>query len=154
LGLALVEQSTTMMQATPSTWRLLLEADGLARSTLRVLCGGETLPPDLAHQLLDLGASVWNLYGPTETTIWSTLYPVVSGDGPLPIGRPIANTQIYLLDRNFQPVPIGVTGELYIGGEGLARGYVNRADLTAERFMANPWGSSPGTRLYRTGDLA
>jgi amino acid adenylation domain-containing protein len=167
LGLALVEHGTTMMQATPSTWRLLLEADGLARSTLRVLCGGETLPPDLARQLLDLRGGVWNLYGPTETTIWSTLYPVVSGDGPLPIGRPIANTQIYLLDSNLQPVPIGVPGELYIGGEGLARGYWRRPDLTAERFIPNPFvgtGQEPGpvprppvregTRLYRTGDLA
>jgi ubiquinone/menaquinone biosynthesis C-methylase UbiE len=134
------------------------------------------MPPDLAQQLLDLGASVWNLYGPTETTIWSTIYPVTAVNGPLPIGRPLANTQIYLLDRNMQPVPIGVVGELYIGGAGLARGYVSRPEQTAERFIPNPFSSHVGTgsaqdkvpvsgtistatvregeRLYRTGDLA
>src|SRR4030095_9404335 len=103
-----------------------LDADCQARSNMKVLCGGEAFPRELARQLLDLGVEVWNLYGPTETTIWSTLYPVTSVDDSLPIGRPIANTQIYLLKRNLQPVPIGVPGELYIGGEGLARGYRRR----------------------------
>ncbi len=202
LGQALIEYGATIMQATPSTWRLLLSASGLAHSTLRVLCGGETLPPDLAEQLLDLvsvpssgsrkdidsrrptrgnvyppnpnessgnalGDAVWNLYGPTETTIWSTVYAVESLEGLLPIGRPIDNTQIYLLDSNLSPVPVGVPGELYIGGEGLARGYWKRPDLTAERFIANPFAGQEqepcsvptaslqsGTRLYRTGDLA
>jgi amino acid adenylation domain-containing protein len=165
LGLALRQHGATIMQATPSTWRLLLDGDRLACSTLNILCGGETMPPDLAHQLLDLGGTVWNLYGPTETTIWSTVYPLTAVNGPLPIGRPIANTQIYLLDRNLQPMPIGVTGELYIGGVPLARGYINRPDLTAERFIPHPfpsgnWGDDgvfprgAGERLYRTGDLA
>jgi amino acid adenylation domain-containing protein len=154
LATALLEHGSTIMQATPSTWRLLLSTSGLDTRPLHILCGGETLPPDLARRLLDLGRTVWNLYGPTETTIWSTVYPVASVDGPLPIGRPIANTEVYLLDRDLQPVPIGVTGELYIGGEGLARGYINRPDLTAERFVPHPWGSLSGERLYRTGDLA
>ena len=164
LAHALYEHGTTVMQATPSTWRILLDAQWQAQSNMKVLCGGEAFPRDLARQLLNLGVEVWNLYGPTETTIWSTLHPVASVDNPLPIGRPIANTQIYLLDRNLQPVPIGVAGELYIGGEGLARGYCRRPALTAERFIPNPFaylfvetGRAPvpaGTRLYRTGDLA
>src|SRR2546429_7559533 len=119
LSQALSEHGTTMMQATPSTWRILLDTDWQAGSNMRVLCGGEAFPRDLARQLLDLGVEVWNLYGATGTTIWSNLYPVDSVDNSLPIGGPIANTQIYLLDRHLQPVPRGVPGELYIGGEGL-----------------------------------
>jgi thioesterase domain-containing protein/acyl carrier protein len=104
--------------------------------------------------LLSRGASLWNMYGPTETTIWSTVYEVRAGNGPIPIGRPIANTQIYVLDRHLQPVPVGVPGELYIGGDGLARGYLNRPELTAERFIPNPFGDKPDARLYKSGDLA
>ncbi len=154
LAHTLCEHDTTVMQATPSTWHMLLGAHWQVSSNIRVLCGGEAFPAELARQLLGSGVAVWNLYGPTETTIWSALYPVASVDGPLPIGRPIANTQIYLLDRNLQPVPIGVAGELYIGGVGLARGYARRPELTAEKFIANPFGKIEGERMYSTGDLA
>ncbi|HEY2940845.1 MAG TPA: amino acid adenylation domain-containing protein, partial [Vicinamibacteria bacterium] len=144
---------TTVMQATPATWRLLLEAGWNGEAPLKVLCGGEALPGDLAAELLRRGASVWNLYGPTETTIWSALHRVVAAEPVAPLGRPIANTEMYVLDGRGQPVPVGVPGELFIGGAGVARGYRNRADLTAERFVPNPFASAPGARLYRTGDL-
>lgn len=147
-------ESITAMQATPTTWRLILEAGWQKPIPLKVLCGGEALPPDLAVQLLERSASLWNMYGPTETTIWSALHPVEHRDGPIPIGRPIANTQIYLLENNLEPVPIGVAGELYIGGDGLARGYWQRPDLTAERFLPDRFSAKAGARLYRTGDLA
>ncbi len=94
------------------------------------------------------------MYGPTETTIWSTLYQVKEATGSIPVGRPIANTTLYVLDQNRQPVPVGVPGELYIGGDGLAQGYLNRAELTAERFVPHPFSDKPGERRYRTGDLA
>jgi glutamate-1-semialdehyde-2,1-aminomutase len=150
----------TVMQATPATWYLLLAAHWEGNSRLKVLCGGETLPQELAKRLLDKVNSVWNLYGPTEATIWSTCYEVTrSADFAYQtqsalelIGRPIANTQIYILDSQLQPVPVGVNGELYIGGVGLARGYRHRPELTAERFITNPL--VPTERLYKTGDLA
>ena len=107
---------------------------------LKILCGGESLPRELADRLLSCGAEVWNLYGPTETTIWSTAYRVVdSSTGAVPIGRPIANTEVYVLDDHRKPVPPGVAGELYIGGDGVARGYRCRPELTADRFVANPF---------------
>src|SRR5271157_4037856 len=142
----------TVMQATPATWRALLEAGWEGAKDLKVLCGGEALPSDLAQALLPRCAQLWNLYGPTETTIWSTLHRVTTADGPVPIGRPIANTQVFILDGHRQLVPAGIVGELYIGGAGLARGYFARPELTAERFIENPF--APHTRLYRTGDLA
>jgi amino acid adenylation domain-containing protein len=140
----------SVMQATPATWRLLREA-GWEGEELKVLCGGEALPVDLAQSLAAGSTQVWNLYGPTETTIWSTVGRLRPG-GPVTIGRPIGNTQTYILDDRLQPVPMGVIGELYIGGIGLARGYASRPDLTAERFVPSPFGE--GERLYRTGDLA
>ena len=143
----------TALQATPATWRLLLEAGWQGTERLKVLCGGESLSRDLANQLRSRGATVWNLYGPTETTIWSTTYNVDS-DGSVKIGRPIANTQIYLLDSHLQPAPIGVNSEMYIGGAGLARGYLNRPELTDEKFIPNPFSKEPRSRLYKTGDLA
>lgn len=143
----------TVMQATPATWRLLLEAGWQGSPQLKILCGGEALSRELADKLLDRSASVWNMYGPTETTIWSTISKVEPEKGPVPIGRPLANTHIYILDQQLQPVPRGVSGELYIGGDGLARGYLNRPELTAERFIPNPFSSEPGARLYKTGDL-
>lgn len=146
--------AATVMQATPATWRLLLEAGWQGNRQLKVLCGGESLPRDLVDQLLDRAASVWNMYGPTETTIWSATHRVEPGQGTVPIGRPIENTQIYILDSHFNLVPAGVPGELCIGGVGLARGYKNRPELVAEKFIADPFSSEPGARLYRTGDLA
>jgi amino acid adenylation domain-containing protein/FkbH-like protein len=150
----------TVMQATPATWRLLLMSGWAGTSHLKILIGGEALPRNLAGQLLDKGAQVWNLYGPTETTIWSTRYQINSSslaaldfESSESIGYPIANTEIYLVDSNYQLVPVGVPGELYIGGDGLARGYLNRQELTAEKFIPNSFSTQPGTRLYKTGDL-
>jgi amino acid adenylation domain-containing protein len=146
------DAGVTAMQATPTSWHLLLSAGWSASIPVRALCGGEALTRDLANQLLERGAEVWNLYGPTETTIWSAVMLLrESGTDAVPIGRPLANTQLYVLDGDLSPVPIGVAGELYIGGVGLARGYLNRPGLTAERFVPNPF--AVGERLYRTGDL-
>ncbi len=144
----------TVMQATPSTWKLLLESGWPGKANLKILCGGEAMPRELAEQLILRACSVWNMYGPTETTVWSSFHHVTSSAGLIPIGRPIANTQMYVLDHNMQPVPVGVVGELYIGGHGLARGYRNRYDLNAEKFIPNPFNCEPGSRLYKTGDLA
>jgi len=148
----LADSRATVMQATPATWRLLLEA-GWSGGPLKVLCGGEALPGDLAEELLRRGASLWNLYGPTETTIWSAVHRVERPEPIAPVGKPIANTRVYVLDANQEPAPVGVPGELYIGGAGVARGYRNRPDLTAERFVPDPFGHEAGARMYRTGDL-
>jgi amino acid adenylation domain-containing protein len=144
----------TVMQATPATWRLLLDAGWQGSNGFKILCGGEALSGELGNQLVKRSESVWNLYGPTETTIWSAIYRVESVDLSVPIGRPIKNTEVYILDRHMRPVPIGVAGELYIGGAGLARGYLNRPELTEEKFIRNPFSDDPSTRLYKTGDLA
>src|SRR6185437_11423497 len=143
-----------VMQATPATWRMLIESGGDGQPEKKVLCGGEALPSDLALQLIPRCADLWNMYGPTETTVWSSVQRVREVAGTAPIGRPIANTTFYILDSRQQPVPIGVTGELYIGGEGVARGYLNRPELTAERFVRDPFSGKEGARMYRTGDLA
>jgi hypothetical protein len=140
------------MQATPATWQMLLAAGWQGNQRLKILCGGEAMPRTLVNQLLPRSASVWNMYGPTETTIWSAVDQVESTDIAVCIGRPIANTQIYILDKQLQPVPIGISGELYIGGVGLARGYWNRPELTNEKFISNPFEADQ--RLYKTGDLA
>lgn len=147
LARLIVREGITHVQATPSVWRLLLPG-GIAGVT--ALAGGEALPPGLAHELRARCPRVINVYGPTETTIWSTCGE--PGE-TVTIGRPIANTQIYLLDERTRPVPTGVAGELCIGGAGVARGYRDRPGLTAERFVPDPYGP-PGARLYRTGDLA
>ena len=147
----LAESAATAMQATPSAWRLLLDTGWRSSRNFKILCGGETLSRHLADQLLDGGASLWNLYGPTETTIWSTIAKVEPGETQVVIGRPIANTQIYILDSHLQPVPVGVHGELYIGGDGLARGYLNRPELTAERFVANPFSERTGCAALPNG---
>ena len=144
----------TTMQATPSSWRLLREVGWTGVPGLKILCGGEPLSPDLAAYLLNCGEAVWNVYGPTETTIWSTAHRVTSPEQSSIVGRPIANTQAYVLDAHGQLAPIGVAGELYLGGHGVARGYWNRPELTAERFLADPFSTDPDARMYRTGDLA
>jgi amino acid adenylation domain-containing protein len=149
----LVESGATAMQATATSWRLLLEAGWRSTGQMKIFCGGEALPRELAIQLLARGMPVWNLYGPTESTIWSTLYLLELLDGSVPIGRPIANTEIYILDPYLALVPVSVTGELYIGGAGLARGYLHRPELTAEKFIPSPFSSEPGSRLYKSGDL-
>jgi amino acid adenylation domain-containing protein len=165
----LIKSGATVMQATPATWRLLLATGWQGTRNLKILCGGEALPAELADRLLQRCVELWNMYGPTETTIWSTVYNVGANrqgtrtkDTPELLGRPIANTKIYILDSQNQPVPIGVPGELLIGGVGLARGYLNRPDLTQEKFIPNPFSDQPGvqeaysehSRLYKTGDLA
>jgi amino acid adenylation domain-containing protein len=148
----LKHSSATIMQATPTTWRVLLESGWNGDPNLKVLVGGEALSADLARQLAIRCGSVWNMYGPTETTIWSSVYKIEGKDENLvPIGKPIANTTLYILDANREPVD---EGELYIGGDGLARGYFERDQLTAEKFVSDPFCSLPGARLYRTGDLA
>lgn len=151
---ALDKSGATIMQATPTTWRMLIESGWKGDDRLNVLCGGEALPPDLASQILERCGSLWNMYGPTETTVWSTLCKVQRGDHEISIGRPIGNTQCYILDARLQPVPVGVPGDFYIGGDGLARGYLNRPELTAEKFIHHPFSDKPGARLYKTGDLA
>lgn len=143
----------TVMQATPATWRMLIDAGWNGNGKLKILCGGEAMPRELADQLLKRCGCLWNMYGPTETTIWSTIMNVKSGSGQISIGRPILNTQIYILDSNMEPVPIGVTGEIYIGGHGLADGYLNRPELTSERFVDNPFKNGRNYKMYRTGDL-
>ncbi|WP_173055489.1 non-ribosomal peptide synthetase [Phytohabitans houttuyneae] len=147
----IVHRGVTVMQATPATWQMLVDGGWTGVPGLRVLCGGEALPATLAEALLARTGGVWNMYGPTETTIWSTCQPLEHG-GPILLGTPIANTQVYVLDAHLKPVPAGVAGELFIGGDGVARGYRGRAGLTAERFVADPFAGG-GARLYRTGDL-
>jgi amino acid adenylation domain-containing protein len=142
----------TAMQATPATWRMLLDAGWSPPRDLMMMCGGEALPRDLADGLAANGAPLWNLYGPTETTIWSAALRVVRGEGPVPVGGPIDRTQLYVLDRAMELAPPGAFGELCIGGEGLARGYLRRPALTAERFVPDPFSGKAGARLYRTGD--
>lgn len=155
LGEILERTGATAIQATPATWRLLLEAGWQGSKKLKVLCGGEALPPRLAGELLNRAGSVWNMYGPTETTVWSTTSEITCTDGAIPIGRPIANTTIYVLDKDMELVRVGVAGELYIGGAGVARGYLHRPGLTAEKFIPNPFGGEVwDQRLYKTGDLA
>lgn len=142
----------TMMQATPSTWRGLLQVGWAGSPELKILCGGEAFPRDIAEELLPRCAELWNMYGPTETTIWSTVHRIEDAKGPIAIGHPIANTQVYVLDEHRSLMPRGVIGELYIGGKGVARGYLHRPDLTEERFILNPFARNG--RIYRTGDLA
>jgi amino acid adenylation domain-containing protein len=148
---ALIEGGATMMQATPALWSMLEDAGGGPRP-LRALCGGEALPNRLAQALVARHGQVVNLYGPTETTIWSSYDVIASRDGPVTLGRPIAETSVYVLDHRQQPVPAGLRGEIYIGGQGVVRGYLNRPSLTAERFVPDPFGE-PGARMYRTGDI-
>jgi amino acid adenylation domain-containing protein len=145
----------TVMQATPATWRMLIDAGRRGDARLKILCGGEALPPQLAEMLLDRCGSLWNLYGPTETTIWSTCECIDSvHEGRITIGRPVANTRTYILDDHGLPTPVGIAGELYIGGAGVAHGYLNRPEMTATRFLPDPFAADGGARMYRSGDRA
>ncbi len=161
LAKIMAESGTTFMQATPATWRLLLATGWQGDRHLKILCGGEAMSRSLADQLLERCASLWNMYGPTETTVWSAVYKVEAGTDSVSIGHPITNTQIYLIDERFRrkddplaQVPVGQPGEVYIGGDGLARGYLKRPEMTQERFIADPFSPNPSARLYKTGDLA
>jgi amino acid adenylation domain-containing protein len=154
LGARLADPALTTMQATPSTWRMLVETGWRPVRGFRVLSGGEALPRALADALLERGAELWNLYGPTETTIWSSAQRVLPGEaGPVALGVPLAGTRLAVLDRAGRPAPPGVPGELAIGGAGIARGYLNDPRRTAERFVPDPFADVPGARLYRTGDV-
>ncbi len=150
------KHQVSIMQATPVTWQIMIESGWERSPKLTCLCGGEAMPRQLATDLLNRCHSVWNLYGPTETTVWSTIFQVeeinLTHDPIVPIGKPIKNTSIFILNEHFDPVPIGIPGELYIGGDGVSKGYLNRAELTAERFIENPF--NYGSKMYRTGDLA
>ena len=153
LARLLSESEATVLQATPATWRLLIEAGWRANPEFRAFCGGESMPRDLADRLLDNVRELWNLYGPTETTIWSTAGRVERGDAAISIGQPIANTSVYVVDPTGAPTAIGVPGEIWIAGAGVAAGYHNRPELNAARFVSDPFTGRSGARLYRTGDL-
>jgi len=142
----------TFMQATPSTWQLLLDSGWSGAHRLTAVCGGEMLASELAARLGKAVKSLWNAYGPTETTVWSAAYRAGGREDIVPIGRPLANTQFHVLDEQRRLVPTGIAGELFIGGEGLALGYLNLPELTAERFIPHPFDRTHGRRLYRTGD--
>ena len=144
----------TVFQATPVTWRMLLETPWKGSPKLKMFTTGEAFPRDLGPRLLPKGKELWNLYGPTETTVYSAVSRIVDANAPITFDRPVANTQLHIVDPNLQPVPMGVVGELLIGGLGVARGYHNRPELTAEKFIADPFSSEPGARLYKTGDVA
>jgi amino acid adenylation domain-containing protein len=147
-------QKITVLQATPASWRLLLASGWSGSPGLKALCGGEALPADLAALLVDRTAELWNMYGPTETTIWSTVGRILDVSETITVGRPIANTQTFILETSGQLAPAGVVGELCIGGEGVARGYRKRPELTAEKFISTTLPDGRTLRLYRTGDLA
>lgn len=148
----------THMQCTPSMARMLLVSDagrGALRSLKHLMVGGEAFPVALAKELSSvMRGSITNMYGPTETTIWSSTHRLEGATDSIPIGRPIANTQLYVLDARQKPLPIGVPGELYIGGDGVVRGYLGRPELTAERFVRDPIRNVGNARMYRTGDVA
>ena len=158
IGQEIHDRGVTVMQATPATWRLLLESRWHGQPGLKILSGGEALPADVAAQLIEHGGSLWNMYGPTETTIWSMARQVEAGEEPVRVGGVIANTRVHVLDQRLSPTPIGVPGEVWIAGDGLSRGYRGRPGLTAERFIPDPLAEEldapAGGRLYRVGDLA
>lgn len=161
-GTKLAEQlnihNISLLQATPATWRLMIQAGWSGKRDLKVLCGGEPMPNDLVRPLLERCSELWNMYGPTETTVWSAAYRITDENAPILIGKPIGNTQIYILDNNGSEVAVGCEGEVYIGGAGVTLGYRNRQDLTDERFVENryrnPFTNYVSDRLYKTGDLA
>jgi len=146
------DEQISFMQATPYTWRMMLEAGWENYLPIKILCGGEALPKDMVNKLTWRSSALWNMYGPTETTIWSTV-KLIENDEDITIGKPIDNTQVYILDEHLNNLTNGETGEIFIGGEGVAKGYLNRPELTAERFIDDPFSEIPDSKLYRTGDL-
>jgi amino acid adenylation domain-containing protein len=153
LARLITEHEITCFPATPATWRLLITSGWSGKRDLKMISGGEALPRELANDLLSLGGELWNCYGPTETTIYSGVVRVQMEPGIVPIGPPIANTSFYVMDKAGQPLPPGVPGELYIGGEGVSPGYVDLPELTAQRFVPDLFGPDPSAFLFRTGDL-
>lgn len=146
--------SGTIMQATPATWKLLTESGWTPKKGMKILCGGEALCPSLVDKLLTEDSELWNMYGPTETCVWSSVKKITKKELNVSIGKPIDNTTFYILDNNLQPVPVGIPGTLYIGGAGLSPGYLNRPELTGEVFIKNPFSQEPDSLIYNTGDLA
>ncbi|WP_370476576.1 non-ribosomal peptide synthetase [Tamlana flava] len=151
---ALEEHKVSIMQATPVYWQLLVESGWAGKNDMKALCGGDVLTRQLALDLLKRSESLWNMYGPTETTIWSSVCKINKNDENITIGHPINNTQLYILDKHLQPLPPGITGELFIGGDGLAVGYLNNAELTKEKFVYSRFIQIGEACLYRTGDNA
>jgi amino acid adenylation domain-containing protein len=149
----LMSSKATVMMATPITWQMLIDAFWQGDKQLKALCGGDVLQPESADKILERVGSLWNLFGPTEATVCCTLSRIETAKPPILIGRPISNTQIYILNKDFQPVPIGVPGELFIGGHGLARGYVNHPDINMDRFLFVSIDSNIKVRLFRSGDI-
>ncbi|MBL4743521.1 MAG: amino acid adenylation domain-containing protein, partial [Cycloclasticus sp.] len=151
---ALIEaKGVTMFQATPASYKLLVSSGWQGDSKLKLLCGGEAMPYELSKSLLNRCGSLWNMYGPTETTIWSSVYQVLASDNEISIGKPIDGTQMFVLNDSMQPVPIGVPGELYIAGDGVAGGYYKNKSLTKEKFVCNKFSLVPDYPMYKTGDL-
>jgi amino acid adenylation domain-containing protein len=152
---AVEQYGVTMMQATPATWRLMLAENWAPDARkIKILCGGEPFPKDLLKEVMARASSVWNMYGPTETTVWSTCCRIDDAEAPIHIGKPIGNTQTYILTDGMELAPIGIKGELYIGGDGVTHGYLNRPELTAENFVQNPFNPADPRPIYATGDLA
>jgi amino acid adenylation domain-containing protein len=149
----LQRHQASFMQATPVMWQVLLEAGWHGNPPLKMLCGGEAMPRHLAERLLQCGGELWNMYGPTETTVWSSALRVEAGEGPVPIGPPIANTQFYIVDSRQELVPRGVPGELCIGGDGVAHGYFEQPEATREKFIPDKFRKHAGAKMYRTGDM-
>jgi amino acid adenylation domain-containing protein len=147
------EHDITCMQATPATWRMLIMSEWSGKRGLKMITGGEAIPRELANDLMRVGGELWNCYGPTETTIYSGVIRLKPEAGIVPVGGPMANTSFYVMDQSGFPLPPGVPGELYIGGDGVSPGYVARPELTADRFISDRFGSQPGQTLFRTGDL-
>ncbi len=154
LSALLQHHRATALQATPATWRVLLETGWRRTALSKALVGGEAMTRDLAEQLSANDVELWNMYGPTETTVWSTCARITDPSEVITIGKPIANTRVWIVDAHNSPCPIGVHGELLVGGDGVALGYWNRPALTAERFVPSPFSAVPGERVYRTGDRA
>ena len=151
LKMEIQKYQPTVMQATPVTWTMLFRTGWRNEERIKILCGGEALSETLKQSFMNNQCELWNMFGPTETTIWSTIESITK-EKPITLGRPIANTQIYIIGQNLKPTPIGIPGELCIAGDGLAKGYLHQPELTQEKFIDNPF--EPGKKLYRTGDLA